>query len=301
MKRTANLAVALATMLVPETVQSQAPTSTTRLDKPFAKGDIPLPGGQPRDREIWNKWNGETIVRNVTNPKLTPFLPKAGKATGAAVIVIPGGGFHFLSMANEGWPIARQLAERGITAFVLKYRVEPTPVDDAEFDALVIKRFAPTDWIGGTPPYLSGTATYARQDAQAALRMVRARAAGWGIDPHRVGVLGFSAGAITAINLTVDNADDARPDFVGALYGHMLPVAAPAQPPPLFLAVADDDVAFAKQGAGLIESWRKEKGSVELHWYEGGGHGFGSAKKGTTSDFWFDQYLSWLKAKKFVK
>jgi acetyl esterase/lipase len=81
----------------------------------------------------------------------------------------------------------------------------------------------------------------------------------------------------------------------------MLAVKPPKQPQPLCLAVADNDVAFAKQGFDLLESWRDAGGSVELHWYEGGGHGFGSAPQGTTSDHWFDQFSSWLKARKLVK
>lgn len=250
-----------------------AATSTTRVAPPARWTEIAVDGGKtnPVGGEIWDNWQGTTIVRNVTEATITPVLPSADKATGAAVLVIPGGGFHFLSMSNEGWPIARWLADRGVAAFVLKYRVEPTPDDEAEFDRILPSRFAPDSWIGGTPHYLANTEARARVDAQAALRLIHLRANEWKLDPSRIGVLGFSAGAITAINLTVADAPDARPDFVGALCGHMLPVKAPSQPQPLFLAVADDDVAFAKQGFGLIESWRRAGGSVELHWYEGGG------------------------------
>lgn len=279
---------------------AQSPAATTRVAKPAQWSELSLGQDSQPDREIWDVWHGTTIVRNVTRPTLTPVLPASGKASGAAVLVIPGGGFHLLSMSNEGWPIAQWLADQGIAAFVLKYRVEPTPADEAALDKVLPERFAPAAWIGGTPAYLAQTAIAARQDAQAALRLIRARSGDWGVDPHRVGVLGFSAGAITAINLTVDNAADARPDFVGALYGHMLPVTAPAKPQPLFVAVADDDVAFAKQGFGLVDSWRKAGGSVELHWYAGGGHGFGSSKQGTTSDQWFTQFTGWLRAKKVI-
>lgn len=279
---------------------AEPPAPTVRIAKPAPWAEIPLARETRPDAEIWDDWHGTTIVRNVTNPTLTPVLPAPGKATGTAVVVIPGGGFHFLSMTNEGWPIARWLADQGIAAFVLKYRVEPTPPDEAGFDRILPERFTPSAWIGGTPAYLEKTARSAREDAQAALRLIRARAGEWGVNPARVGVLGFSAGAITVVNLAVADASDARPDFVGALYGHMLPVTPPARPQPLFLAVADDDVAFAKQGVGLVDSWRKAGGSVELHWYEGGGHGFGSQKMGTTSDQWFTQFVGWLRARKFI-
>ncbi len=120
MRRTGLRSLILAHLLGPGVALAQTPMATTRIEKPKVAVEIKLPGGQMRDREIWNKWNGETIVRNVTIPTLTLFLPNAGKATGAAVVVIPGGGFHFQSMTNEGWPIARQLADRGIAAFVLE-------------------------------------------------------------------------------------------------------------------------------------------------------------------------------------
>lgn len=275
--------------------------ATTRVTRPVLEAELPLAKGSGQNLEVWDDWLGTTIVRNVTAPTITPFLPKPGTANGTAVLVIPGGGFHFLSMSNEGWPIARWLADRGIAAFVLKYRVEPTPPDEAKFSKIISTRFAPNDWIGGTPTYLHQTATYARKDAQAGLRLIRARAHEWGIDTKRVGVLGFSAGAITVINLTVDDAPDARPDFVGVLYGNMLAVIPPAKPQPLFIALADDDMVFSKQGFGLVESWRKAGGSVEMHWYASGGHGFGSEMHGTTSDHWLDQYVAWLKFRKLVK
>ena len=280
-----------------------AQPATTRIAPPADWTEIPVDGGKSNSAsgEIWDFWHGTTIVRNVTRATITPVLPPADKATGAAVLVIPGGGFHFLSMANEGWPIARWLADRGIAAFVLKYRVEPTPDDEAEFDRILPGRFLPEAWIGGTPRYLARTETNARIDAQDALRLIRREATSWKLDPARIGVLGFSAGAITAINMAVSDVADARPDFVGAFYGHMLPVKVPSRPQPLFLAVADDDPAFSRQGFGLVDSWRRAGGSVELHWYEGGGHGFGSIPHGSTSDHWIEQFTYWLEAKKILK
>jgi acetyl esterase/lipase len=261
----------------------------------------PAPGSQGAlQREVVTDVMGQRVLRNVTQPTLTPVLPRKGKANGTAVIVIPGGGFHFLAMDNEGWPVARWLADQGVTAFVLKYRVEPTPADGAALGPLLADRFRPENWIRGTPTYLHRTVGMARADAQAAIRMIRARAVEWKIDPKRVGLLGFSAGAITTVETAVADAPDARPDFIAPIYGHMLAVTPPASPQPLFAAVADDDVAFAKQGVGLIDSWRRAGGSVELHWYSGGEHGFGSHKKGTTSDLWFEQFMAWMRAQKLL-
>ncbi len=249
-------------------------------------------------KEVWTKaFNNETWIRNVTNPTLTPFLPKKGTGNGAAVIVIPGGGFQFISMSNEGTPVAKWLAARGIAAFVLKYRVEATPDSDAEFGKAMLARFsAPPSSEAATPPEMVQALELAKMDAQTALKMIRANAAKWGIDPGRVGMLGFSAGAMTIMATTLANDPAARPDFIAPIYGVMTPVTPPSNPQPMFAAMAADDMLFNKQGFGLIESWTKAGGKVEFHYYSGGGHGFGSHKKGTTSDLWFDQFVAWMKS-----
>jgi acetyl esterase/lipase len=114
-------------------------------------------------------------------------------------------------------------------------------------------------------------------------------------------MLGFSAGAMTTMATTLVNAPDARPDFIAPIYGMMLPVTPPSNPQPMFVALASDDPLFNKQGFGLVESWQKAGGSVEFHYFSGGSHGFGSHKKGTTSDMWFDEYMAWMKAKGLLK
>lgn len=248
-------------------------------------------------KEVWSEVNGELWIRNITRPTLTPYLPKKGKATGAAVLVIPGGGFKFVSISNEGTPIAQWLADRGVAAFVLKYRVDATPDNDAEFGKAMMASFAAPPREGGPPAEMLPIIDMARADAQTALRMIRANAGKWGVDPKRVGMLGFSAGAMTTMATTLANAPDARPDFIAPIYGFMTAVTPPSNPQPMFAAMASDDMLFNKQGFGLIESWTKAGGQVEFHWYSGGGHGFGSHKKGTTSDLWFDQYMAWMKAR----
>jgi acetyl esterase/lipase len=253
-------------------------------------------------QEIWTSAFGrEKWVRNVTRPTLTPFLPAKGKANGAAVLVIPGGGFQFVSISNEGWPVAEQLAKQGIAAFVLKYRVEKTPEATADFQRAMEARFkAPTVDAPPTPD-VQKVIELATVDAQTALRMIRSNAAIWGIDPKRVGMLGFSAGAMTTMATTLADVPDVRPDFIAPIYGFMTAVTPPANPQPMFAAISSDDPLFGKQGFGLVESWQKAGGSVELHFYQGGGHGFGSQKKGTTSDLWLDQFMAWMKAQGLLK
>ena len=288
---------------------AQMPTPTfKRATRPAEPTAIPLyqgtaPGSESAtQQEVWTEaFGGETWIRNITRPTLTPFLPKKGTANGAAVLVIPGGGFQFVSISNEGWPIAQWLADRGVAAFVLKYRVEKTPDSEAEFGKAMMARFQAPPRDAPPAPEMTAAVEIARADAQTALRMIRAGAAKWGIDTKRVGMLGFSAGAMTTMATTLANAPDARPDFVAPIYGFMLPVTPPPSPQPMFAALASDDQLFNKQGFGLIESWQKAGGSVELHYYQGGGHGFGSHKKGTTSDLWFEQYMAWMKARGLLK
>jgi acetyl esterase/lipase len=273
-------------------------------------GTGPLPGATAP--ESWHSQYGSKFARNVTVATLTPYLPEASKASGAAVIVAPGGGFRTLSMENEGSHVARALAERGVAAFVLKYRLNQTPADLGEFARASGPR--PPGAAGGGPatrpstgraggaaatrPSAGGMAARIGPqiaDANAAFALVRANAAKWHVDPDRVGMIGFSAGAMLTMATTLDNNNGgAKPAFIGNIYGPLGAVEVPADAPPLFAAVAADDPLFGNSNFGLIESWHKAKRPVEFHYYERGGHGFGMYNKETTSTGWFDAYVRWL-------
>ena len=254
------------------------------------------PGSEgAQQQEQWSEVMGDHVARNVTHPTLTPYLPDKGKATGAAVIVAPGGGFMVLSMKKEGVDVARWLADHGVAAFLLKYRVNPTPADDQEMTAHMAKMMggmasAPRD----RPPPVFATAL---DDAQQALRLVRSRAVEWGVDTKRVGMVGFSAGAMTTLQTALRNDPTARADFIGTIYGSLLAVPVPANAPPLFMAIAADDPLLGGGDFGLIRAWREAKAPVELHYYEHGGHGFGMRHQGTTSDLWAEQFYVWMKAR----
>jgi acetyl esterase/lipase len=299
---------ALAVTAAPSAYAQMPVMTMEHMPRPAEPGAIALYSADPRgakpaaDPEVWTKAMGrEAWVRNITKPTLTPFLPKKGTGNGAAVLVIPGGGFKFVSISNEGWPVAQWLADRGIAAFVLKYRVEQTPASDADFSKQMMAGFAAPPSGTGPSPEMFKTMDLAREDAQAALRMIRAGAAKWGVDTKRVGMVGFSAGAITTMAVTLANDAAARPDFIAPIYGFMNAVTPPASPQPMFAALASDDILFNKQGFGLVESWQKAGGSVELHYYQGGGHGFGAKKQGTTSDLWIEQFHAWMKAQGLLK
>lgn len=301
-------AAMLALTAIPATAQPGPPPGFTikAIPAPEERDAIALyPGKAPgsenaKQREQWNDIMGERIVRNVVRPTLTPVLPDPAKATGAAVVVAPGGAYLMLSMDNEGWPVARWLADRGIAAFILKYRTDPTPADDAGFMNAMGERMGAAARAGqGKAPRISQPLAVA--DGQQALRLVRARAKEWGIDPKRVGILGFSAGAMTALQVTLANAPGAAPDFVAPIYGPMDRVTVPAEAPPMFTALATDDGLFANVGFGLVEAWQAAGRPVELHLYDKGGHGFGSHRQGTTSDHWFDEFCWWLEARGLLR
>ena len=208
---------------------------------------------------------GEHIVSGVNAPTLTPFLPTPGKATGAAVVVVPGGGHRELWMDHEGYRVGRWLSDHGVAAFVLKYRLarEEGSTYTIEGDAL--------------------------PDVQRAIRLVRSHAAAWNVAPDRIGVMGFSAGGELAVLAGVhpevgrrDTADPidqvrSRPDFMALIYPSIPPdLALSDQTPPAFLLCGENDGPAISQGvATFYLSLRRAGASAELHVLTGAGHGFG--------------------------
>jgi acetyl esterase/lipase len=282
------------TLAVPAQAQNDGMTPIEIPSQPNAipLGTGALPGATAP--EAWHRQYGSAFARNVTVATLTPFLPDPARATGAAVIVAPGGGFRTLSMENEGWNVARALAARGVAAFVLKYRLNQTPRDMAAFESSMRDMFSGT----ARPPRSTPEEAMARlapqiADARAAFALIRARASEWHINPDRIGMIGFSAGAMLTMATTL-TAPDARPAFIGNIYGPLGPLTVPADAPPMFVALAADDPLFGNGGFDLIQNWRAAHRPVEFHLYEQGGHGFGMYPKETTSTGWFDAFVRWM-------
>jgi acetyl esterase/lipase len=297
MKRAALGACLLSMLAVP--ALSQEPPKT-QIDAPAEPDAIPLNTGGVEGqtaKETWYKQWGDPFVRNVSQATLTPFLPDPAKANGAAVIVAPGGGFRILSMGNEGWEVARALNERGVAAFVLKYRLLPTAPDWAEFDR-GNPLTAPTPGAGAAPP--RNPVALPLEDATAAFKLVRARAKEWNIDPDRVGMVGFSAGAGTTMAATLQSTEN-KPAFIAPIYGRQSAVDVPADAPPMFVALAADDPLFGNNDYGLISAWKKAGRPVEFHLYQNGGHGFGLGNPGKTSTGWFPQFMLWLESNGMLK
>lgn len=276
-----------------------APTLTLAQPSPdLARAAIALRAPAAGEPEQWMTTGPIQGVRNVINPTLTPVLPDPAKATGAAVIVAPGGAFRFLSMDSEGWAVARWLADRGIAAFVIKYRTVPTPRDQASFGkSLMASMSGPRSDTAPLDPTVEAV-----EDAAAAVRLIRSRAAEWKVDPGKVGFVGFSAGAMTALGVGLLPDAAARPNFIAPIYPPMMARPVPAGAPPMFLAIALDDPLFAAGGKslGLIDAWRQAKVPIEVHLYEKGGHGFGMRGVSAASALWIDEFHAWLKDRKIV-
>ena len=279
------------------------------LETPDEPGAIPLHTGGVDDQpspETWFRQWGDPMARNISMATLTPFLPEPGKANGAAVIVAPGGGFRWLSMGNEGWEVAEALAEQGIAAFVLKYRLHPTPPSLEEF----------TEWMN-RPRQAPGTISSAQdsqdeeppnllqvdlsnqlEDAEAAYALIVDNAEQWGVDTDRIGMIGFSAGAGLTLHSTL-NSQTMDLAFIGPIYGGIGPVQVPEDAPPMFSAIATDDFLFRGQ-FGVIQSWYQAGVPVEFHLYQNGGHGFGLGNPNRTSNRWFEAFIHWLDVNGFL-
>ncbi|WP_205761488.1 alpha/beta hydrolase [Longimicrobium terrae] len=226
-----------------------------------------------------------TVVFDVSTPTLTAFVPDPARATGTGVIIASGGAFVAQAIELEGYSVARALQERGIAAFVLKYRT-------------IEKNFE------GIPPGMNmdSVGQYGIADGIQALRVVRARAAEWGVRPERVGMVGFSAGAMvtSAALLQADSA--ARPSFAvmiyGAPFGDM--PAIPARLPPMFMAWTQDDAVALAPIQRFHDALRTAGHRPEVHVFSGGGHGFGRKRQGTSSDHWMDAFVWWMQARGFA-
>jgi acetyl esterase/lipase len=276
------------------------------LDTPKEPNAILLGTGgvenQP-SKETWFKQWGDPMARNITTATLTPFLPDPAKANGTAIIVAPGGGFSWLSLGNEGWELAEALQKQGIAAFVLKYRLNPTPETLEDFSAWMNRpRTAPAPPSDSTktsaPSMPARDLSNQLEDAEAAYAMIMNRAKEWGVNTDRIGMIGFSAGAGLTMHSTL-HSKTMKLAFIGPIYGGMGAVDVPKNAPPMFNAIASDDFLFRGQ-FGVIDSWYKAGIPVEFHLYQNGGHGFGLGNPNRTSNKWFDAFIHWLDVNKFL-
>ncbi len=273
------------------------------MEAPKEPGAIPLNTGgvenQPAKESWFRQW-GDPMARNITKATLTPFLADPKKANGTSVIVAPGGGFMWLSMGNEGWEVAEALAARGINAFVLKYRLQPTADSLDAFETQMNQRFAeaakPANERPARPQW---DLKNQLQDVEAAYDLIASRSKEWKVDMNKLGMMGFSAGAGLTMATTLQS-QKVKLAFIAPIYGGMGPVEVPKNAPPMFVAIAADDFLFHGE-AGLVKSWFDAKIPVEFHLYQNGGHGFGLGNPDRTSNKWFESFMYWLEVNGLVK
>lgn len=234
------------------------------------------------------------LVRNVADPTLTIVRAAPGTATGAAVVILPGGGYRFLTMEAEGMDVARRLARQGVTTFVLKYRTVATPQDEGGFWRSFAALGRPP--AGGQPTSFDAQGARGLADLRQSFALIRQDAVRWGVDPARIGVVGFSAGASLAAQAVLDADTTHRPAFGGLIYGATFD-GAPSDPaglPPLFMAVAADDPIAYRPVMAFHQAVHGAGGKPDLHVYASGGHGFGMKRQDKASDIWIEEFVHWL-------
>lgn len=250
-----------------------------------------------KEAAIEKTGSSDDIIYNVVEPTLTAYLPATGKSNGTAIIIAPGGAFHILSINNEGRDVAKWLNEKGITAFVLKYRLVHSVTNNPMTElAGKMRDFKKLDEENDS------VVSMAIQDGLRAIEFVRTHAADYHINPKRIGIMGFSAGGTVTMG-TVFNASNEmnRPNFAAPIYLYINALknqTVPADAPPLFIcAASDDQLGLATHSSNLYNTWINAKKEAELHMYLKGGHGFGMHKQGLPTDQWIERFGEWLALK----
>lgn len=268
---------------------------------------LPLYDGAAPGSENWN-WNEAVndqnswqtrVVYNVVQPSLTVFQPEPGKANGTAVIICPGGAFYALSINSEGFDVASWLAQKGVTCFVLKYRLAHTAGNDPT--AEVAAKMGKKEFEEETGKVLP----LAIADGRAAVAYVRKHAAEYNVLSNRIGIMGFSAGGTLASAALFGYNKENKPDFAAPVYPYfpkeMYGTVAATAPPLFITAASDDQLGLAPHSVDLYQHWVAAKQSAELHLYAKGGHGFGMRKQNLPSDNWIDRFADWLDQQGLLK
>jgi len=249
------------------------------------------------EQEYFSPIFNTQVVTNVVNPTLTRFAPAPENANGTAVIICPGGGFHALSINSEGVDVAKWLNGKGVTAFVLRYRLVPTGKDGV-VEMIAKKRDKVDEDMRAAYPL-------ALADGLAAMKYVREHATDLGVSPTRIGFMGFSAGGTLTTGVALNYTAESRPDFVAPIYAYLGVIGeadAPKDAPPLFaLAASNDPLGLAPDSVKLYSKWLAAKKSAELHMYAKGGHGFGMKKQNMPSDQWIERFGDWLESQSLLK
>lgn len=249
--------------------------------------------------QVYHPGAKDALVYNVSHPTLTVYPADPSIATGTAVIVCPGGGFFILAAIHEGEDVAWWLNKKGVTVFLLKYRLGHSLTDNPGQE--LSDNMKKNDFNEKIDPIIPLSIA----DGREAIKYVRTHAAEYGIDPARIGIIGFSAGGTVAASTAFNYTPGNRPDFVAPIYAYIpssLQGQVPADAPPVFIAAATDDpLVPASLSVSLYSKWLAAKKPAELHIYEKGGHGFGMHKQNIPTDTWIDRFGDWLGLLGFLK
>ena len=236
--------------------------------------------------------SNDALIYNVSHPTLTVYPADPSIATGTAVIVCPGGGFFILAAVHEGSDVAHWLNQKGVTVFLLKYRLGHSLTNNPGQE--LSDNMKKSDFVEKINPVIP----LCIADGRAAIQYVRMHASEYGINPSRIGIMGFSAGGTVAASTAFKYTPGNRPDFVAPIYAFMPPSLqgpVPDDAPPIFIAAAtDDNLGLASHSVDLYSKWLAAKKPAEIHIYEQGSHGFGMHKQNIPTDTWIERFGDWL-------
>jgi acetyl esterase/lipase len=261
-------------------------------DKVIELYDGPAPGSENWD---WQEAfiDQANMAYNIVSPTLTAYRAAPETATGTAMIICPGGGFHFLSMESEGHAVAKWLQAKGITAFVLEYRTEHCLTDNPMQEFMQKNPNTP-EFNKAMEPIIA----MAIADGKAAVAYVREHAEEWGVRGDKIGIMGFSAGGTVTAGTAFTYDKSSRPDFAAPIYPYVGSFGDPQVPedaPPIIIVCASDDFfGFQTHCTKLYTQWTDAGKSAELIIYRKGGHGFGMRKQNLPTDQWIDRFHEWL-------
>lgn len=298
--RTLTIASALVALVCSQAIAQEKAVAREKVVRLY---DGPAPGSETwthsEQESTTNSWQTR-VVYNVVNPTLTVFQPEAGTANGTAVIICPGGGFFGLSIDSEGNEVARWLNAKGVTGFVLKYRLTQCRSDDPGRELLAAMQ------QGKLEETVKPIVKLALADGITAVEYVRKHAEGYGVNPQRIGIMGFSAGGTLAASVAYNYTPETRPSFVAPIYlayhWTIKDKGVPLDAPPMFiLAASDDPLGLAPHSIQLYQDWVGAKKPAELHLFSKGGHGFGMKKQNLPADHWIERFADWLDVQGLLK
>lgn len=261
--------------------------------------------------------NGMKMLFNVSEPTLEVFMPQ--QPNGTAMVICPGGAFCMLSYTTEGTMVAEELNKQGITAFVLKYRTQPltnadgseptTPQQYGEALTRIVteaaQKFAADN--GREPSVVENCAQIENEDkafadADRAIALIRSHAAQWGLDTDKIGIIGFSAGAITSMHQTLYNTPESKPNFSAIIYGGWTEDCKLAEGTgPIYLCSPVNDVFRPDEALNVLSACREAKVPVEYHLFWDSQHGFGAVSTGKNVDKWIPLLTGFMKDVGFLR